>query len=61
MNAQKVQRFYNKNVRFAIGRGHTMTVQLEDFDVGSDEIELNSEDFPYLRLALLDKLIENQE
>jgi len=61
MNAQKVQRFYNKNVRFAIGRDHTMTVQLEDFDVESDNVQLNSEDFPYLRLALLDKLIENQE
>ena len=44
-----------------MGKDHRMTVQLEDFDVESDNVQLNSEDFPYLRLALLDKLIENQE
>lgn len=56
-----VAKFYRKNNRTAFGRGisqHSMTVKLGDYPVDEPNISLSGDDFPYFRLALIDRHLE---
>ena len=41
-------------------RKHELTVHLEKYDIGYNNIHLYEEDFPYLRLAVMDKYLKDK-
>jgi|APHM01.1.fsa_nt_gi hypothetical protein len=51
---------YKKNMGgMAIQQTHDMVVELREYHcVGHDEIELDREDFPYVKLALIDRHLD---
>jgi hypothetical protein len=55
-------RVFRKNTKrtFSVLSGHSVTIELEQWSVGEDEVSLDADDYPYLRMAVIDMYLERQ-
>lgn len=62
--AEFIEKLYIKNSRnmgawqFSEGDQHDVSIKLDDYTVEPDRMNFESNDFPYFRIALLDKHLE---
>lgn len=65
--AKFIRKTYIKNVenngawQYTDGSEHEISIRLNDFEVEPDKMDFESDDFPYFRIALLDKYLEETD
>jgi hypothetical protein len=51
---------YAENSRWKMSTRHNVTVRLKRFDVPLDEASFDADNFPYLRVALVDVYLDRE-